>query len=903
MEILGILLLLAFPVAAIAAFVMVVGTRDKVRVLEARIVALEQRPTTPGVTPAAAASEPPRPKPVPLVPPPIGQPIVEPPPPAEPRDPVLDALVAGATLPEQPPPQPPAQPPAPPPESFEERFGTRWVVWVGGLALALGGIFLVQYSIEAGLIGPGVRVFLGALLAAVLIAAGEWMRRQDRLGGVAGLSAAHIPSILTAAGTTVAYADVYAAYALYGFVSPAAAFVLLGIVALATLAAALLHGPALAALGQVGAFLAPALVATPEPNYWALYLYLAIVTAASFALARARLWLWLALTAVVLGVLWSFPGIADLRFAPTPVAFYTVVCSALAAALLVSGLLFGPAAAPGRIEPFSSGAIAAYLSVAAVLVIAREHDGIALIAFTLLAGAAVAIAWRAESATLAVPVAGALAALVIADWAVEIQWTTLAAPGGLAPAPDPSRAHYGAHLALGGAFAALFGAAGFLAQGRSERPEAPLCWAAAAVLTPLAILIALYYRVADFERSIPFAALALLLAALFAVATELLTRRAPRPGLASAAALFATGAVAALALGLTFALEKGWLTIALALMVPGIAWIADQRPLPWLRVLAAALVVLVLARVAYDPRIVGRDVGTTPIFNWILYGYGVPALSFWLAGWLLRRRADDEPARMTNSAAILFTVLTVFLEIRHFIYGGNVYYPSAGLTEIALQVCAGLAMTIGLERVRMRTGNVVHDTGALIIAVLTLAGILFGLMLIENPLWNRVSVGGPFINLILLGYGVPAVLTAVLGLMTRQTRPEAYRTVAAVTAVALALAYLTLETARLFRGPVLPAVPLSDAEQYTHSAVWLAFGVALLVIGIYLRSQPVRLCSAAVVLIVIAKVFLFDMAGLSIVWRSLSFLGLGAVLVGIGRVYQRLLFPRAIPPPQGEGWP
>src|SRR5437762_3510704 len=218
----------------------------------------------------------------------------------------LDAIVGRAASDEpgaQLPPPPPTEPP-PPAKSFEERFGASWVVWIGGLALALGGIFLVQFSIEAGLIGPGVRIFLGGLLAAALIAAGEWTRRNDQLAGFAGVPTAHIPSILTAAGTTVAYATIYAAYALYEFLVPGTAFVLLGIVALATLAAALLHGPALAALGQVGAFVAPMLVATELPNYWALYLYLAVVTAASFALARARLWRWLAVTAVVFGTLW-----------------------------------------------------------------------------------------------------------------------------------------------------------------------------------------------------------------------------------------------------------------------------------------------------------------------------------------------------------------------------------------------------------------------------------------------------------------------------------------------------------------------------------------------------------------------------------------------------------------------
>src|SRR5262249_56356863 len=113
---------------------------------------------------------------------------------------------------------------------------------------------------------------------------------------------------------------------------------------------------------------------------------------------------------------------------------------------------------------------------------------------------------------------------------------------------------------------------------------------------------------------------------------ERLDKRPQRPGLAGAAALFATGAVAAFALALTMALEKGWLTVALALMVPGIAWVADRRPLPALRVLAAAIGVLVAARLVWEPRILGAGGGTTPVFHWLLYGYGLPAAPFWLGG-------------------------------------------------------------------------------------------------------------------------------------------------------------------------------------------------------------------------------------------------------------------------------
>ena len=779
---------------------------------------------------------------------------------------------------------------------LEERFGTQWVVWVGGLALALGGFFLVRYSIEQGLVGPGVRVMLGALLAIALIAAGEWARRNEQLHGIAGVPSAHIPSMLTAVGTTIAYADVYAAYGLYGFLGPAAAFLLLGLVALATLAAALLHGPALAGLGLVGAYVTPLLVASDHPDYWSLYIYLAVVTAAAFVLARVRMWRWLAITAIGFALLWTFPGIADHRVDALPAhAFHIIVGFGLAALLIVSGLLYGPPAQPGRIDPVSSGALAAFLTVAAIVVLASRHDPLALATLTALVVATCAIAWRSQAATAAVPAAAVLVAIVFVQWAVDTDILHLIAPAGPAAGavPEPEQAQFGWHLILGIGFAVLFAGAGFLAQGRSEHTLVPTLWSACAVFAPLAILAALYYRIAAFDRSIPFASVALLLAALAAAATESLNRRAPRPGLAASGAIFATGAVAALALALTMALDKGWLTVALALMVPGIAWISERRPLPALRSLAAAVTVLVLARIAREPRIVGADVGTVPIFNWLLYGYGIPAAAFWLAGWRLRRRADDAPARIVDLAAILFTLLLAFLEIRHFMTGGDVYRQTSGLAEIALQVSVWLALTIGLERLRLRTGSVVHDIGALATAALALAGIVLGLGLFENPLATGEPVGGPFLNLILLGYGAPALLAGVLALVSRGTRPRAYGTAAAVAAVGLSLAYLTLQVTWFYHGPILTDGETGDAEQYTYSAVWLGFGVVLLAAGIRLRSQPVRFASAAVTILTVLKVFLIDMSDLTGIYQALSFIGLGIVLLGIGWFYQRLLFSPA----------
>ena len=264
-----------------------------------------------------------------------------------------------------------------------------------------------------------------------------------------------------------------------------------------------------------------------------------------------------------------------------------------------------------------------------------------------------------------------------------------------------------------------------------------MVWSAAAVFTPLALLIALYARIAHLDRSIPFAILAVMLAAAYGAATEILARRDNRPGLAISIALFATGTLGALALALTFALEKGWLTIALALMSMGTAWISMQRPIPFLRSLAAILAGIVVLRIGYEPRIAGDAVGTTPIFNWLLWGYGIPALSFWVGSIFLRRRGDDAPLRAVESAAILFTVLLAFMEIRHAVNGGDVYRDTAGLTETALQVCVALAMAIGLERLRIRTGSIVHNISAVLLTVFAGLAIVVGLLFLDNPaLWR-----------------------------------------------------------------------------------------------------------------------------------------------------------------------
>jgi len=81
---------------------------------------------------------------------------------------------------------------APPPaarEGLEQRLTSRWLVWLGGVTLALAGVFLVKYAAEQGLLGPRARIFFGLVFSAALMAGGEWVRRNPKHG-----SAEHAPA-------------------------------------------------------------------------------------------------------------------------------------------------------------------------------------------------------------------------------------------------------------------------------------------------------------------------------------------------------------------------------------------------------------------------------------------------------------------------------------------------------------------------------------------------------------------------------------------------------------------------------------------------------------------------------------------------------------------------------------
>ncbi|MFG1392945.1 DUF2339 domain-containing protein [Xanthobacter agilis] len=771
---------------------------------------------------------------------------------------------------------------------LEEKIGARWTVWVGGLALALGGVFLVRFAVEQNLIGPAGRIGLGLALAAALLAAGEALRRLDRRQGLpehAPAGMPQVPGLLTAVGTMTAFGSLYAAYDTYHLITPPLAFALLGLTAIGTLLAALLHGPALAALGFAGAAVTPRLISTDTPDAWGVALLIMVVGAAALAVARIRLWRWFALLAVAGMAGWGFILLVFTIPQAVPAAgALALALLALTATLLTPGHLLGP---PGgdRPDPMSTYGAALALAVAALAASEGQAAPMPLAVFLVAVFGALLLAWRAEAATFAALAAAVAAPVILAAWVFPPDADSALAPAGPVAGivPEPARLSVGPFALYGFGMALVLATVGLAGARRAQRGLAGLGWAATAATGPLLLLIVAYGRLTALDRSLPFAALALALAALFTAAAEWLSRlRRPAP-----AAAFAAGGVVGLALALAFALEKGWLTVGLALATLGVAWVSTLRPLPGLRPLSAGLGLVVLARVGWEPTIAGVDLGTTPVFNWLLWGYGLPTLAFAGAARLLAPAGDDWSRRTLESLALVFAVLLAALEVRHLAHGGDMETPVTSLFETGLLASLYGAYAIGLERLAGVTGRTFYRLFSNLMAALAALCALAAL-LTENPFMTGENVGGPVFNDLLLAYGLPAGLALLYaaGLPAERVR---LRLVAGGLALVLALAYATFEVSRLFQGPVLDPERIGATEWYAYSATWLAFGIALLGLALWRGSRTLRLASAAVMMATVLKVFVSDMADLEGVLRALSFIGLGIVLVAMGWLYQRLL--------------
>ncbi len=984
-------------------------------------------------------------------------------------------------VPRSPPPTPApptAAPPAKPARDIEEIIGTRWAVWVGGLALAIGGLFLVRYSIEAGVFGPRVRLAMAAVFSMLLVTAGEALRRgvlmPKRIGDNLGaLPVAHVPLALTAAGVVAGFGTIYAAYAVYGFLSQTVAFLLMGGVGLAAIAASLLHGQALAGIGLLASYATPILVGGESKNRWPLVVFLLVVTAAAMAVQNRLRTVWLAWGAVIGTALWSLLLIITSGVARLPELTLVTAAMVLFAAALVWLASPSPDADPVEPETPVGDALplVAMIGLAAAMGFAFVTTSGSTALFVIFAVVAMLIlittAIRDGRAALVIVAAVLFPLGMILTWPSEGSdrfWLLRVMEGAMLTfVRPPAEAFWLTCITVVGAALTLVLPLGLLFRktpvGVAHTRAGLYAIAFAGGLAPIILSFGWALRTGVQTRDLAMAGLfAGLMLVLGLISDRLYARRAGAQEAGNADAhigmeeigsgAYASGAALALGLAIAFALPGLWMAVGFAVAALAISLLNDRRPLPALRRVAAFMATTAVLRGVTSPAVFGDE--AWPVLNWSIAAYGLPSLALGAAAFVLRRQLIDRNVRVLEGASLLALAAFMFFEIRHgfhyqelqnvilldyawtpvgfheiwaFVVAGLVFVAlglwlrrrdggspaqaalfggvavmlvstalnfgvlhnpfvhgvrvegyvifnrltlAYGITVLALaggawllwrdalrtpaRLLAGAALALAgfwvIAQIRMAFhGSDLYDRNTLglgeagvyglVLIAVTLAlhqvmirrrelaaslpvipalqasnlaafAAVFGLCAVAANPWLGEQLSGPqFFDSSLVGYLLTGVGFGALTWLGRSQLLINMRLTMAnrIAAIVLVYLYLITQVRRSFAGiDRFLSADVTDGEHYAYSFTTLGFGVVLLAIGFRLSSRETRLASAVFVTLAVAKVFLFDMAGLTGLGRAFSFIGLGAVLIGIGLVYQRLLFDKG-GKPQGTSLP
>lgn len=865
----GIAWALGTPLIAILALVRTSGLRAQNDRLASEVAALRRQLSTAQPPPPTAEAGPAVAAPVEAaVPPPPAPPFLpepEPPPQAEP-----EAIVIGADLAASPPVSAPSRPPTVEPVKggWEQRLGARAFLWVGAITLALAAVFLVRYSIEEGYLSPEVRVILAALFGFALIAGAERMRLSDD----------RVSQALAAAGVAALYGSLLSAAALYDMISKVAAGGGAAALTAFAITLSLRHGIFVAALAFVGGFLSPAIIGSEQPNTPVLFGYLLAIAAGTLTVIRLRGWWMLGWGVLGGSALWTCiwmladPDLPELHW----VGFFLVSLAGLF--VWASWRRLQESENPAKDVLALVWASLAVTGGLLVLAIAQDH-GIQTAGWLALAVHGIGIfafARWAPRFQFAAGLAPALSLAALALW----WWTSRWIPAEL------SDGRFG-WLVTG--FGGLYAAASFALLWNAARPG---FWAALSVSAALSHFLLAWYVLRG-SPGVPWGLISVGLAAPFLVGAERLTRwRGTMPGATEALGFLAVGVTFFIGAAIPLELSREWVTVAYAIELAAVAAISAQLGLVALRRLCWPLLAIVVVRFVLNPEILEYPIGLTPVLNWMLWGYGISIAALVAALRFLRPTGDVRLVRAVEASAALLTFVLLTLEVRSLFQPTSMMTPDASFMERATYVMVWGAFALAALWKARIDGDLVALWAWRLSGGVAVAVVLIVQVLVANPVFEPAYVGRlPILNGLLLAYALPAAMSA---LARRWVDVEPNRRVDLLVEAAasiLAFAYVSFEVRHFFDpGFERRGLDAHGLELYAYSIAWLLFGVALLALGFLRQAAALRHAGMVLVCIVVAKVFLIDMAGLQGLLRVFSFLGLGAALIGLGYAYRRFGF-------------
>lgn len=778
--------------------------------------------------------------------------------------------------------------------SLEHNFGARLPVWIGGVAFALGGLFLVKYSIDNNLLSPLVRVLLGGLLGLGLLAGGDVVRKRPNFA-----NGRRIAQALSGAGVAVLYLAVYAATSLYELISPPLGFIGLSAVTATAIALSLRYGKPIALLGLIFGFATPALVPSSEPSAAILFTYLVVLFGGAMLLIRQQDWWDLALPALGASLGWAVIWIVSARQGDD---------------LLVVSLFL--VAVSGLTAFFNQGHRPKIKSE-----LLPEFDQRTAFGYIGLCGSTLILALALKVSDYGLGEWGAFAALALGSIALAYvddrlyrfaPWVSMFTTAGLLFSWQPSDLAAFSIILVG--FAALYAGSGYRLFWRADKA---VIWGGLSATAAFGFYLLAYYKLhlapvteqIAVHSTFVWGGIALALSAIAIASVRTIqvhfSAEAQKEHLV---AIFAVAATAFVSLTLVVVLDEKNLPLAFAAEILAVAWIYAKTDIKVLRPvtgivalvfagLLAPQILLLVQLTAFSLVELQLPLQqTVPIVEEPLIRLGLPALFFAGAAIFLRRKSDDRLVQALEVAAIaLGAIMGYYLTRQLMNLDENVLYVKAGFLERG--IVTNILFLYGLFCFwvgRRYLRRAVFWSGAVLCGSALFRIGYFDLFL-YNPIWSHQEIAGwPVLNTLILPFGLPILwnLRAAQELeWLDKSEPAPYwAQFLKPISLLLAFVWITLMVRQAFQGSFLDSGTWENAEFYSYSVAWILLGIGLLFSGIIKRDQTLRYASLGVMLLAICKVFLIDAAALEGLYRVFSFFGLGLSLLGLSYVYTRFVF-------------
>ncbi|MBR9787563.1 MAG: DUF2339 domain-containing protein [Vibrionaceae bacterium] len=757
-----------------------------------------------------------------------------------------------------------------------------WLVWVGALAMLIGGGYLVQVIGSHIEFSPMMRVTFAFTLSFAMIAAGEWFHRKEQHSPERAKRAqgfTYVPAAITGTGLTGVYCTVIFAFVVYQMLTPSVSLLILAAAAFSSLALSLRQGPLMAVLGLIGGYTAPLWISGTDPDYFLLAGYISAISIAATLLMQKVRRAWIAPSSSIPHTLWMLVLIESI---PTDGLFFWVyIYLSLTLYLIYAVPRLGWKLNPcyrhcqnkWTNPPTITSLAVALLIFSAITRMPELNVFQMAYCYTLLVATiwlpALRKGWSMRDFLPSILVS-ATAILVI-----SIAFHTL----------YMSQSEVSILLAL--ALSIVFVVLRTYIQGLNDR--SPMSSILLLTLAPSMTLIALFYAYEFIHIYAWYWTFFTTLMALCYVYFGLHLRQL---------AYESSAIVHAIVAGCSFVwLSDTWLTTAVSAQVALMALQIQAgyfRPASWaVKIMMGALVVR-LTLLPFIPEWQPVDTGH---WAWVLLSY-LPALFILAYARSVLIRSDTDLANWFEGAFLHVFLMALFTQTNYWLTGQYGYLGHIDFTSAI--VFANQALVMGLvysyrSQFAQQLTPVYQTYSYLLWSIFALMTLL--LNTVESPLnVDNVSTQAiPVFNMLSLGWLLPACIL-IAAVFRRWNTLRIHRHVISGIGFTLAALWLGMSIRQFWQTSSMTLYqPTSMAELFCYSVAGLLVGGLLTWTGVMRKTMGIQRVGLIILACVALKVFLWDVRSLDGFWRAISFLGLGASLIALGWLFQK--FNRSVSEP------